>query len=65
MANGDAETHRHFILEGFTDTETYRSRAGGVSGRIVPARNREEHAAALTAQLGDVRAAAQDAAVRS
>ena len=63
MANGDAETHRHFILEGFTDTETYRSRAGGGSRRIVPARNREEHAAALTTQLGDVRAAAQDAAV--
>ena len=63
MANGNTEPHQHFILEGFTDTETYRSRAGGGSRQIVPARNREEHAAALTAQLGDVRAAAQDAAL--
>ena len=61
MANGDSETHRHFILEGFTDTEPYRSRGGG-GGRIVPPRNREEHAAALSAQLDDVRAAAQEAA---
>ena len=61
MANEDSETHRHFILEGFTDTEPYRSRGGG-SGRIVPPRNREEHAAALTAQLDNVRTAVQEAA---
>ena len=62
MANGDTETHRHFILEGFTDTETYRARAGGGGGSTVPPRNRDEHAASLRGQLGDVRAAAQDAA---
>ena len=62
MANGATETHRHFILEGFTDTETYRARAGGGGGRRVPARNREEHAATLGAQLGDVRTAAQQVA---
>ena len=62
MANGDTETHRHFILEGFTDTETYRARARGGGGGRVPARNREEHAATLSAQLGDVRTAAREAA---
>lgn len=62
MANGDRETHRHFILEGFTDTETYRARARGGGGRNVPPRDREEHAAALGAQLREVRSAAQDAA---
>ena len=62
MANGDTDTHRHFILEGFTDTETYRVRGGGGGGRSVPARDRGEHAAALSAQLGDVRAASEAAA---
>ena len=61
MANGDTETHRHFILDGFTDTETYRARSGGGGGRRIPARNRDEHAATLSAQLGDVRTAAQEA----
>ena len=59
MANGDTETHRHFILEGFTDTETYRARAGGGGGRNVPPRDRAEHAAVLTAHLNDVRTAAE------
>ena len=65
MPNGDTETHRHFILEGFTDTESYRARARGGGRRTVPARNRQEHAATLTAQLADVRAAAQDAAAEA
>ena len=62
MANGDTETHRHFILEGFIDTETYvahRSRGGG---RNVPARDRPDHAAALSGHLNEVRAAAEAAA---
>ena len=63
MANGDTETHRHFILEGFTDTETYRARAAGGGRRTVPPRHRERHAAVLSAQLGEVRAAAQDTAL--
>ena len=65
MPNGDTETHRHFILEGFTDTESYRARARGGGRGTVPARNRQEHAATLTAQLADVRAAAQDAAAEA
>ena len=62
MANGDVETHRHFILEGFTDTETYVAHRGGGGGRNVPARARQEHAAALSGQLNEVRAAAEAAA---
>ena len=62
MANGDTETHRHFILEGFTDTETYRAPRAGASDRTVPPRDRTEHAATLSAQLRDVRAAVEGAA---
>lgn len=62
MAKEDAETHRHFILEGYTETESYRARSAGGGGRTVPARNREEHAASLTAQLSEVRNAVLEAA---
>ena len=36
MANGGTETHRHFILEGFTETERYRSRRSGSSSPVLP-----------------------------
>ena len=62
MANGDTETHRHFILEGFTDTETYVAHRSGGGGRNVPARDRPDHAAALSGHLNEVRAAAEAAA---
>ena len=62
MANGDQETHRHFILEGFTDTEAFRDRGGRGDSNPVPPRDRPTHAAALRAQLNDVRAAVEDAA---
>ena len=63
MANGDAETHRHFILEGITDTEPYRPPIGGGGGQQVAARNREEHAASLSEQLNEVQVAAEEAAL--
>ncbi len=63
MTDDGPETHRHFILEGFTDVEEYRARTGGGGRRTVPPRNREEHAAALTSQLGDIRAAARSTAL--
>ena len=62
MASGDKDVHRHFIVEGFTDTETYRAPAAGGRSRSVPSRKRKIHAAALSAQLAEVRTAAQDAA---
>ena len=57
MANGGRETHRHFILEGVTQTEKYRSRGGGSSRPVLPQENRPEHAARLRMGLSDVRAA--------
>lgn len=63
MANGDTEARRHFIIEGFTDTEIYRARGGGGSSRTVPPRDRGEHAAALRTQLRQVRAVAEGAAL--
>ena len=50
MANGGTETHRHFILEGFTETERYRSRRSGSSSPVLP-QDREEHAATLRRDL--------------
>ena len=57
MANGVTETYRHFILEGFTQTERYRSRGGRGSKPVYP-QERTEHAATLRANLSEVRAAA-------
>ena len=43
MANGSDERHRHFILEGVTETEAFRSRSRG--GRPpIPRQNRAQHA---------------------
>ena len=57
MANGDADTYRHFVLEGFTETERYRSRGGGRTKPVYP-RDRAHHAANLRRDLSEVRAAA-------
>lgn len=60
MANGSAERHRHFILEGVTETEPYRSRGGG--GRPpVPARDRARHGEALRRQIDELRSEAEAA----
>ena len=54
MANGSEEGYRHFILEGVTETEPYRSSAGG--GRpSIPARDRARHGAALQRQIDELR----------
>ena len=49
MTNGNQERHRHFILEGVTETEPYRSRGGGGRPQI-PARNRDQHGRSLGQQ---------------
>lgn len=41
----------HFVLEGFTETERYRSPQQGGGGGGVPARNRRTHGNALLRQL--------------
>ena len=57
MANGSDERHRHFILEGVTETEAFRSRGGG--GRSpIPRRNRSQHGGALLQQVDELRDAA-------
>lgn len=60
MANGSEERHRHFILEGVTETEPYRSRGGG--GRPpIPARDRSRHGGALRRQIDELRSEAEAA----
>lgn len=53
MANGSDERRRHFLLEGVTETEAYRPRAGG-GRRPVPARNRAQHGRALQRQIDEL-----------
>lgn len=50
MADETNKNHRHFILEGFTETERYRSLQGGKRS-VIPGRNRPRHGRALLAQL--------------
>ena len=60
MGTRKTETHRHFILDGFTRTEQYRARPGGGSSGNVPPRDRPEHAARLMKQLSVVRDIAEE-----
>ncbi|MCY4237642.1 MAG: S8 family peptidase [Rhodospirillaceae bacterium] len=63
MPNGIDERRRHFILEGVTETEAYRSQGRG-SRSPIPARNRAQHAGDLKRQIEELRneaAAAGDA----
>lgn len=64
MANGTDERRRHFILEGVTAAEAYRSPQQGGARPVVPARDRARHGRALRSQLEtlqDDAAAARDA----
>ncbi len=60
MANGTEGRNRHFILEGVTETEPYRSRGGG-RRPAPPERDRARHGAALQRQIGELRAEAESA----
>ena len=60
MANGTEGRNRHFILEGVTETEPYRSRGGGRRPEP-PERDRARHGAALQRQIGELRAEAESA----
>ena len=56
MANGSGEKRRHFILEGVTETEPWRSpQQGGGEGRTVPARDRARHGGDLRRQIDMLR----------
>ena len=43
MANGTEERNRHFVLEGVTEVEPYRSPQEGSGGSNIPTRNRQRH----------------------
>ena len=53
MANGSDDKHRHFILEGVTATEAFRSRGRG--GRHpIPRRDRAQHGGFLRRQINEL-----------
>lgn len=54
MANGTERRYRHFILEGVTATEPYRSR-GGDSRPDIPERDRAQHGRGLLDQIRSLR----------
>jgi hypothetical protein len=47
-------TFPHFILEGFTETEEFRSPSGGGEQSEIPPQNRRQHGSALMRQLRDL-----------
>ena len=55
MANGTDRRSRHFIIEGFAETQPYRSPQQFGSSAVVPQRNRARHAGALQRQVEAVR----------
>ncbi len=61
MTTNREDRNRHFVLEGVTETEPFRSRGMGTRPEI-PVRGRQEHSARLRGHLGDVAAAAETAA---
>lgn len=61
MANGTEERHRHFILDGITEVELYRSPQQGGTRPSVPERDRQRHGAALRRQLDELRPQAEAA----
>ena len=62
MANG-RERSPHFIIEGFTETERYRSRQQGGRRPFVPERDRASHGGALQGQVDALRVQAAPARV--
>lgn len=61
MANGTDERKRHFILDGVTEVEPYRSPQQGGGRPRVPERDRATHGAALRGQLDALRTDATSA----
>ena len=61
MANGTEERNRHFVLEGVTEVEPYRSPQEGGGRPNIPARDRQRHGTSLMRQLGELRSEAETA----
>ena len=58
MANGTEERSRHFVLDGVTEVEPYRSRQRGGSRSDIPVQDRQRHGASLMHQLAELRTVA-------
>ena len=61
MAEARADRHRHFILEGVTETEAYRRPGGGGQRIAVPEQDRTAHGRALLGQMEECQDAAEAA----
>ena len=61
MANGSDRRSRHFVLEGFTETEPYRSSQQRGPRSVVPERDRASHGGALQGQIDALRVQANAA----
>ena len=61
MANGADNRNRHFILDGVTETEAYRSPQQGGGRPTVPERDRERHGGTLRRQLDELHPQAEAA----
>ena len=61
MANGADEGSRHFILDGVTETEPFRSPQQGGGRPTVPGRDRERHGGTLRRQLDELHPQAEAA----
>ena len=53
--------HRHFLLEGITETEAYGYPGGGNGGSAIPERDRVRHGGALQRQIDELRSEAKTA----
>ncbi|MCY4389418.1 MAG: S8 family peptidase [Desulfurellaceae bacterium] len=58
MAEGTDGRHPHFVLEGITETEGYRSPQSGGKRSHIPERNRAQHGGALQQQINEIRTGA-------
>ena len=55
MTNRNEERHRHFIIEGVTETEAYRSPQQGGSRLNIPEQDRGQQGTALRQQIAELR----------
>ena len=61
MVESRSGRHRHFILEGITETEAYRYPGGRGNGSSIPKRDRTQHGGALLGQIEECRSAVEAA----
>ena len=61
MVESRSGRHRHFILEGITETEAYRYPGGRGNGSSIPQRDRTQHGGALLGQIEECRSAVEAA----